>query len=85
MILELLIFVASIFSNMVWLFLRSFTSNVADLEPADSQMNEKTDHLECNMVLMGFVESLLIPAFISWVLLTDTEHITIETPSDNVM
>ena len=77
----MMVFISSIFSNMVWLLFRSCASNVVDVEPDRSLMNEKTDHLECNMILMGFLEMLITPAFVSWVLLNDTDFITIESAS----
>ena len=68
--IELLVFLSSIFSNMLWLFCRSITTNVTDLQPFNSLMNEKTDHLQANVVIMGFVECISTPLIVGTVLMS---------------
>ena len=83
-IIELLVFLSSIFSNMIWLFCRSITTNITDLQPFNSLMNAKTDHLQANVVVMGFVESLSTPLIVQTVLMSSSDIFTLEKTSPGV-
>ena len=83
-IIELLVFLSSIFSNMLWLFCRSITTNITDLQPFNSLMNAKTDHLQANVVVMGFVESLSTPLIVQTVLMSSSDIFTLEKTSPGV-
>ena len=44
-------------------------------------MNEKTDHLQANVVIMGFVECLSTPLIVQTVLMTSNNVFTLEQTS----
>ena len=53
--IELTTYVSFMLANNVFLALRSCFNNVVVLDAADSSMNETTDFLEANTILIGTV------------------------------
>ena len=47
-------------------------------------MNEKTDHLQANVVIMGFFESLFTPLFVQTMLKYFKNVLTLEQTSLNI-
>ena len=64
-----MVFFSYIAANMLWLLVRSLVRNTVDFISGNSQMNERTDYLESNMILMSVVESFVSPTLGSFIIL----------------
>ena len=65
-----MVFFSYIAANMLWLFVRSICRNTVDFIAGNPSVNEKSDYLESNMILMCVVESFISPALVSLAILT---------------
>ena len=65
-----MVFFSYIAANMLWLFVRSLFRNTVDFIAGNPSVNEKSDYLESNMILMCVVESFISPALVSLAILT---------------
>ena len=68
--IEVMVFFSYIAANMLWLFVRSLFRNTVDFIAGNPSVNEKSDYLESNMILMCVVESFISPALVSLAILT---------------
>ena len=68
--IEVMVFFSYIAANMVWLFVRSLFRNTVDFIAGNPSVNERTDYLESNLILMCVVESFVSPALVSLAILT---------------
>ena len=65
-----MVFFSYIAANMLWLFVRSLVRNWEDFCPPGALVNEKTDYLESNLILMSVVESFVSPTVGSLIILS---------------
>ena len=74
--IETYVFLGSLVSGVIYMFVRAFIPQAHILGLADDVFTEKTDHLEANNIAMEMFEAYFVPLFASLILVNSDAYQT---------